>query len=71
MGDLLTDKIFYIISHSKEPITISGIRLALRSKAITNNMIAARLVQLSIAGKIQRGTLTIDGKQFYVYKERK
>lgn len=71
MGDLLTDKIFYIISHSKEPITISGIRLALRSKAITNNMIAARLVQLSIAGKIQRGILTIDGKQFYVYKERK
>lgn len=69
--DILTAKIFYVISHSKEPITVSGIKIALRSKDVTNAMITARLVSLVISGKVQRGIMTIDGKQFTVYRERK
>lgn len=68
--DPLRDKIFYIISHSPEPITVNGIYLALRDKKVSRNAIVSRLVQLNIMGRVNRGISTINGKQFYVYRKK-
>lgn len=70
-NDPIRDKIFSIIRKADHPLTLTEIYMLLHNKSITKNMIAARLVQLNILGKVDRGTVFRNEKLVRVYRARK
>ena len=68
--DLLSDKIFSIISHSDSPMTVNGIYFALQNKAVSRNMIISRLVWLRMAGLIEKGEMQIENRKINIYRKK-